>query len=132
MLDAEDGLPGLLLHLVEKEEACFLHIFFDNPEERTLLHSLILDLVPFKGERPPKTSSICYYAISYYPHGRESGTQESKHLEFGESLASVTEQEVKQEATKSPNGKSVLSEHLRVIIETKWSSITDRINVGES
>ncbi|KAL4924717.1 uncharacterized protein BDV17DRAFT_295212 [Aspergillus undulatus] len=130
LLNAEDGSPGLLLRLVEKDEACSLYIYFDDTEGRTLLHSLILDLVPLQGETAPKTFSICCYAITYYLHGHESETQETKHLEFGESLASVIEQEVEQEAKMAPYGKAVLSEHLRVIIETKWSSITDRINVG--
>ncbi|KAL2820431.1 hypothetical protein BJX63DRAFT_444668 [Aspergillus granulosus] len=130
LLDAEDGSPGLLLHLVEKDEACSLYLYFDDPEGRTLLHSLILDLVHLQGETAPNTFSICSYAIHYNLHGHESGTEEVKQLELGESLASVIEQDEEQEARRTPYGKAVLSEHLRVIIKAEWSSITDRINVG--
>jgi hypothetical protein len=60
LLDGEDGLPGILLHI---DEASSLFIYLEDSEARKVLHSLLLDCVPLRGETDPKYFSISSYAI---------------------------------------------------------------------
>ncbi|KAL3450265.1 hypothetical protein BJX65DRAFT_294034 [Aspergillus insuetus] len=124
LLDEEDRSPGLLLHL---DEACSLFIYLEDPEARTLLHSLLLDCVPLRGETDPKSFLISSYAIDMQGHGSERQT--TKHPDSGESQASVIEEESDRESRGTHYGKTILSEHLRVIIQNEWCSITDRLNI---
>ncbi|KAL3490611.1 hypothetical protein BJX62DRAFT_237896 [Aspergillus germanicus] len=125
LLNGEDGSPGFLLHL---DEACSLFIYLEDPEARTLLHSLLLDCVPLRGETDPKTFLISSYAIDMQGHGSE--TQATKHLDSGESQALIIEEDSEREGRGTHYGKTILSEHLRVIIQNEWGSITDRLNIG--
>ncbi|KAL4993617.1 hypothetical protein BDV10DRAFT_198181 [Aspergillus recurvatus] len=132
LVDGDDGSPGLRLHLLKDDDKCSLSIYFDDSAARSLLLSLIQDLISFPGETDLKTFFISSYAISQQLSCQEPGTQETQslRLELGESLASVIEQDSESELGRAPFGKAVLSEHLRVIVETKWGTITDRFNMG--
>ncbi|PLB51522.1 hypothetical protein P170DRAFT_352162 [Aspergillus steynii IBT 23096] len=129
LLDAGDGSPGLFLQIFEDGQMRSVFLYFDHPESRTLLHSLLVDIVPSPGETSPKTYPITSYVI-LERQPRESGGQGARHLEFGESLASVIEQAHEPDTTINPYGKTILSESLRVVVESDWGSITDRINIG--
>jgi hypothetical protein len=126
LLDGEDRSPGLLLHL---DEACSLLIYLEGPEARTLLHSLLLDCVPLRGETDPRSFLISSYAIDMQSHGSE--TQATKHLDSGESRAMIIEEDFERESRGTHYGKTILSEHLRVVIQNERGSITDRLNIGE-
>ncbi|KAK1145023.1 hypothetical protein N8T08_004738 [Aspergillus melleus] len=131
LLDADDGSPGLFLQIVEDGQKRSVFLYFHHAESRTLMHSLLVDLVPGPGETALRTFPVGSYVILEC-QTREPGAQGARHLEFGESLASVIEQTQGPEFTSNPYGKTTLSENLRVIIESDWGSITDRINIGPS
>ncbi|KAI9045969.1 uncharacterized protein KD926_005913 [Aspergillus affinis] len=129
LLDADDGSPGLFLQIVEDGQRRSVFLYYHHAESRTLMHSLLVDLVPGPGETALRTFPVSSYVI-LERQTRESGAQGARHLEFGESLASVIEQAQEPEFISNPYGKTTLSENLRVIIESDWGSITDRINIG--
>jgi hypothetical protein len=120
LLDGEDGLPGILLHI---DEASSLFIYLEDSEARKVLHSLLLDCVPLRGETDPRCFSISCYAIDMQGHGSE--TQATKHLDSGESQALIIEEDSEREGRGTHYGKTILSEHLRVVIQNEWGSITD-------
>ncbi|KAJ0421553.1 hypothetical protein BJY00DRAFT_323091 [Aspergillus carlsbadensis] len=130
LVDGENGSPRILLHLAEKDkdETCSLFIYFEDPEARTLLHSLLLDSTPLRGESNAQSFLISSYAIDMQSQGSE--TQATKNLDSGESQALVIEEEAERESRGTHYGKTILSEHLRVIIQNDWGSITDRLNIG--
>jgi hypothetical protein len=105
LVDGEDGSPGLVLHLAEKDkdETCSLFIYLDNPDARTLLHSLLLDSTPLRGETDPHSFLISSYVIDVQGPGSE--TQATKHLDSGESQALVIEEELSWKAGALTTGR---------------------------
>ncbi|KAL4768026.1 hypothetical protein BDW60DRAFT_220068 [Aspergillus nidulans var. acristatus] len=132
MLDEDTGSPGIRLDLFKEDEKCSLFIYFAGSAARALFLSLIQDLVPFPGETAPKRFSTTSYTISQQSSCQEQSTEETQfsRLELGESQTYVIEQDSEPEFGRTPYGKAVLSEHLRVIVETEWGTITDRFNIG--
>lgn len=129
LLDAEDGSPGIFLHVFDDGQKRSIFLYFHHPESRTLLHSLLVDLIPGPGEVALQTFPISSF-VMLERQTREPGSQGARHLEFGESLASVIEQAEEPETTTNPYGKTTLSENLRIVVETDWGSMTDRLNIG--
>ncbi|KAE8140257.1 hypothetical protein BDV38DRAFT_280254 [Aspergillus pseudotamarii] len=124
-----NGFPGLLLQLREGSHRISISFTFHDHSARGLLHTLLLSAIPRDHETKSEKFTIRSFALSE-PPDRDSDMQNTRHLEVGESMACVIEET--DGTDRSPYGKTVWSETLRVIIETSWGSITDRINLPPS
>ncbi|KAL4794305.1 hypothetical protein BDV19DRAFT_399473 [Aspergillus venezuelensis] len=127
-LKENDDTPGLVLHLLHESQGQTLCLYFNAPGLRSRLLSKILGLIPGSGEIGPQTFALSY--VISEAEGIDTAEPGRRYFEFGESIASVIEQKWEREPTVAPFGKAVFSESLRVIIETRWGSITDRINIA--
>ncbi|KAE8370352.1 hypothetical protein BDV27DRAFT_152236 [Aspergillus caelatus] len=125
----DNGFPGLLLQVREGSHRLSISLTFHDHHARGLLHALLLGAIPRDHETMSEKFAIRSFALSE-PPDRDSDMQNIRHLEVGESMACVIEE--KDGAGRSPYGNTVWSETLRVIIETTWGSITDRINLPPS
>jgi hypothetical protein len=117
----------LLLELLEGADRLSVSLTFFDHQKLSLVHSLLSGAV----SRPHGTGvhklPIRSLAISE-PPDRDSDTQDIRYLEIGESMACLIKE--KDGMDWKPYRNTVWSETLRLIIETKWGSISDRINIG--
>ncbi|KAF7585789.1 hypothetical protein BBP40_010082 [Aspergillus hancockii] len=129
IFESSNGFPGFLLQLLDGSNRLTVSLTFYDHQTRSLVHSLLSGAVSRPHETEIQQLPIRSLAISE-PPDRDSDTQDVRYLEIGESLISVIEE--KGGLERNPYGNTVWSEILRVIIETKWGSMTDRINLGLS
>ena len=122
----DTGFPGLLLQVREGSHRLSISLTFQDHHARDLLSALLLGAIPRDHETKSEKFSIRSFALSEPSH-RDSDIQSIRHLGVGESMACVIEE--KDGVGRSPYGKTVWSETLRVTIETSWGLITDRINL---
>ncbi|OGM42815.1 hypothetical protein ABOM_009007 [Aspergillus bombycis] len=125
----DNGFPGLLLQLREGSHRLSISLTCYDRHARSLLHALLSSASPQDHEAKSEKFPIRSLALSE-PPDRDFDMQSIRHLEVGESMACVIEE--KDGVGRSPYGNTVWSETLRVIIETSWGSITDRINLAPS
>ncbi|THC89564.1 hypothetical protein EYZ11_010988 [Aspergillus tanneri] len=127
LIESDDGSPGIFLQLLEEGQKRSFFLYFYDLESRSQIHSLLLDLIPGAGETSTQAFHIRSYVIMESQADGSGETKGGQHLDLRESLASVIEQ--KNDPVRSAYGKTILSESLRVVIASDWSSITDRINI---
>ncbi|RAL11914.1 uncharacterized protein BO97DRAFT_434963 [Aspergillus homomorphus CBS 101889] len=127
LLRGDDGAPALLLKVKEDGSTRSMLMAFDELEERTMLHSLLLGILP--QEREAKSSDISIRAFTIeQPADRVTGKPAREHIQFPAGTISI----IDEQYTRPDHGygPTVLSEHLRAFIATEWGSVTDRLNLG--
>lgn len=127
LLRGEGGAPALLLKVTEDGRTRSMLMTFHTVEERTQMHSVLLGMIPREGEMKTSDIPIRAYSIEQTPDpvtGRSAVT----HLQFPAGNVFVIDQE--HAFVDHGYGPTILSEHLRAFIATKWGSVTDRINMG--
>ncbi|RAK77079.1 uncharacterized protein BO72DRAFT_378266 [Aspergillus fijiensis CBS 313.89] len=127
LLRGDDGAPALLLKVKEDGRTRSMLMAFEELEERTMLHSLLLGILP--QEREAKSSDISIRAFTLeQPADRAAGKPAKEHIQFPAGTISI----IDEQYTRPDHGygPTVLSEHLRAFIATEWGSVTDRLNLG--
>lgn len=128
-LRGDDGAPALLLKIEENERKRAMVLTFHEATERAEMHSLLIGIGVGNGES--KFSDLSLQGFSLEP------------LVKGESTSPIGSDALKQfewKSTKVINedprdvsydyGQTVLSENLRICMESSSGTITDRINLG--
>ncbi|KAF5858760.1 hypothetical protein ETB97_003814 [Aspergillus alliaceus] len=126
--ETEKGSPGLLLHVVENNCRISISLACKDITSRNHLHAVLTGIAPAYNETDPQAFVIRCFVVSE-PHDRDSGIQGDRYLEVGPSVASVIEERGPE---RIPYGNTVRSESLRVLIQTEWGSLTDRMNLAPS
>ncbi|KAE8387804.1 hypothetical protein BDV23DRAFT_195547 [Aspergillus alliaceus] len=118
----------LLLHVVENNCRISISLACKDITSRNHLHAVLTGIAPAYNETDPQAFVIRCFVVSE-PHDRDSGIQGDRYLEVGPSVASVIEERGPE---RIPYGNTVRSESLRVLIQTEWGSLTDRMNLAPS
>ncbi|KAH8429108.1 uncharacterized protein LDX57_006778 [Aspergillus melleus] len=127
LLRGEDGAPALLVKVKEDGRTRSMLMTFQDDEERSAIHSILLGTLP--GEAETKTPDIPIRAYSIeQPADRFTGKPAKTHLQFPAGSVSVIDQEHRM--VDHGYGPTILSEHLRAFVATEWGSATDRINLA--
>ncbi|PLB51546.1 hypothetical protein P170DRAFT_80734 [Aspergillus steynii IBT 23096] len=127
LLRGEDGAPALLIKVKEDGRTRSMLMTFQDDEERSAIHSILLGTMPQETE--VKTSDIPIRAYSIeQPADRHTGKPTKTHLQFPAGSVSVIDQE--HRLVDHGYGPTILSEHLRAFVATEWGSATDRLNLG--
>lgn len=126
-LRGEDGAPALLLNVNEEGRNRSMIMTFNEVEERTTLHSLLLGMIASDKEFKVSDLPVRSFTIEQ-PPDRSQGQPAVTHLQFPAGTVSVIDQE--PIFVEHGYGPTILSEHLRVLVTTDWGSVTDRVNLG--
>lgn len=124
-LRGDDGSPALLLKFVQHEAPISVMLTFHNVEERTQFHSLLLGIA--LSDLEIKSPDIAMKSYSMEVPG--SHDDPSSQMQFAQS---VTASIINLDTSYLDHGQNatILSENLRVFINSQWGSVTDRINLG--
>ncbi|PGH14538.1 hypothetical protein AJ80_05858 [Polytolypa hystricis UAMH7299] len=126
-LRGEEGDPALLLKLREDGRDRSMLLTFHELEQRTKMHSCLMGVIPSEGEL--KTTEIPMRSFSMeQPGSKTAMTQAITHVQYSSPSAII----INNNPGKQEHGHSstILSEHLRVFVNSNWGSVTDRINLG--
>ncbi|RAL62392.1 hypothetical protein DID88_004958 [Monilinia fructigena] len=119
-LRGDNGHPALLLKIDDGNLRSSMVFTFDEPDQRARLHALLTGGVIGREETVYGEVPIQSFAIEE-PGG------------LAPRLAGLEWQSVRiinEDAFDIQNTKTVLSEHLRVIMDFKTGTLTDRFNIG--
>lgn len=120
-LRGEHGEPALLLRFDEGKTSGRMVMAFNDEPERLRFHSLLIGTLVQQDEKIYSEIPIVGYSIS--ETARSTPVQVFSQLPW--SRAKVINEDIEDLIPET-----VLSERLRVVIDFKCGSITDRINVG--
>ncbi|KKK20247.1 hypothetical protein ARAM_003217 [Aspergillus rambellii] len=127
LLRGEDGAPAMVLKVKEDGRTRSMLMTFQEVQERTTLHSLLLAMMPKEREFKLSDIPIRAYTIEQ-PADRFNGQPTKQHLQFPSGTVSVIDQD--HDFIEHGYGPTILSEFLRAFVATEWGSVTDRINLG--
>lgn len=119
-LRGEGGFPALLLKIRDGMAKYTMVCTFEDVSERTLLHTLVTGIALGNGEDVIAEAPIRIMTVEI---GDESKNNCLRGLEWHNFRV------INQGTSDVQSTKTVLSENLRVIMDFKAGSITDRINV---
>lgn len=127
LLRGEDGAPALVLKVTEEGRTRSMLMTFHDVQERTMMHSMLLGMLPRQNELKTSDVPIRAYSIKQ-PSDRISGRAAVIHLQFPAGTVLVID---RQPGTVDHQyGPTILSENLRAFVASDWGSVTDRINLG--
>ncbi|KAK2756116.1 hypothetical protein FQN54_005524 [Arachnomyces sp. PD_36] len=126
-LRGENGAPALLLSIREEGRKRTMLMTFHELEERTRLHSLLLGVVANEEEMEIPDIPMQSFSIEE-PAIRAQGKEAVSHIQF--STPSATVINIDPRNLEHGFGSTVLSENLRVFVNSDWGSVTDRVNLG--
>lgn len=128
-LRGDNGAPALLLSVTEQGRKRSMLMTFHELEERTRLHSLLLGVVA--NEEETEIPDIPMQSFSIEELGNKAlGTEAHVHIQFSTPSATVINKDPRH--LEHGYGPTVLSENLRVFVNSDWGSVTDRVNLGRS
>jgi hypothetical protein len=122
-LRGEGGLPALLLQSSDEKSKHNIVFTFEDVSERTRLHTLLTGVALREAEDVIAEAPIKSFAVT----NRSHDDRDSKCLKYldWQSLRVINET-----YGEVCNTKTVLSEHLRIVLDFKAGTLTDRVNVG--
>lgn len=120
-LRGEHGEPALLLRFDEGKSNGRMVISFNDEPERLRFHSLLIGTTVQQDEKIFSEVPIVGYSIS---QNSKSGPMAS-FAQLPWSRAKVINEDIEDEIPET-----VLSERMRIVVDFKCGSITDRVNVG--
>ncbi|KAL1958803.1 hypothetical protein VTO42DRAFT_3640 [Malbranchea cinnamomea] len=124
-LRGDDGSPALMIKVEEKGARYSMLMTFHDAEQRARIHSLLMGVIPAMDE-VKLVKDLPLRSYSMVPVGHQAtGSQESAPIQFSASSATVINTNPAQ-----GHPKTILSERLRVFVNSSWGSVTDRINLG--
>ena len=127
LLRGEDGAPALVLKVTEGGRTRSMLMTFHEVQERTLMHSMLLGMLPRQNEHKVSDVPIRAYSIEQ-PADQISGRAAVIHLQFPAGNVIVIDRQAGE--VDHQYGPTILSENLRAFIASDWGSVTDRINLG--
>ena len=127
LLRGEDGAPALVLKVTEEGRARSMLMTFHEVQERTMMHSMLLGMLPRQNELKISDVPIRAYSIEQ-PADQVTGRTAVIHLQFPAGNVIVIDRQPGE--VDHQYGPTILSEHLRAFIASDWGSVTDRINLG--
>lgn len=122
-LRGEDGSPAMLLKIATSKSNYKIILTFDDPSERARLHQLITGTALGRGEEIVAEAPMRAFSLAAY-------TQDSKNLNCLKTLDWKGFRVINEDEGDLESNKAVLSPNLRVALDFKTGSLTDRINVG--
>ena len=126
-LRGDDGAPALMLKVEEKGVYQSMLLTFHDAEQRARMHSLLMGVTPTIDEMK-YVKDLPLRSYSMAPVGQHiNPSQSSAPIQFPASSATIINSHPDQGCPVT-----VLSEHLRVFVNSNWGSVTDRINIGKS
>lgn len=127
-LRGEDGAPALLLKVHEDGRDRSMLLTFHEPEDRSKMHSFLLGVATTRDELKTKEIPMRSFSMEQLP-SKVGLPQASPNLQFSTSSCIV----INNNPTDLEHGfgSTVLSEHLRVFINSSCGSVTDRINLSK-
>lgn len=127
LLRGEDGAPALVLKVMEEGRTRSMLMTFHEVQERTMMHSMLLGMLPRQNELKVSDVPIRSYSIEQ-PADQFTGRAAVIHLQFPAGNVIVIDRQPGE--VDHQYGPTILSEHLRAFIASDWGSVTDRINLG--
>lgn len=127
LLRGEDGAPALVLKVTKEGRARSMLMTFHENQERTMMHSMLLGMLPRQNEHKISDVPIRAYSIEQ-PADQISGRAAVIHLQFPAGNVIVIDRQSGE--VDHQYGPTILSENLRAFIASDWGSVTDRINLG--
>ncbi|OLN88590.1 hypothetical protein CCHL11_01823 [Colletotrichum chlorophyti] len=121
-LRSDNGDPALLLKYDNGRQKVTMVLSFDDERERSRLHNLLVGTSVQKDETIFADVPLLGFSIS-------TSLQDSKYLP-GVSQIPWTSLRVINEDADDDQPRTVLSDRLRVIVESKQGSLTDRVNLS--
>jgi hypothetical protein len=127
-LRGENGAPALLLTVKEESRSRSMVMTFDELQQRTTMHSLLVGMLANDREFTLPDIPIRSFSIEQ-PAQPNSPTPGITHLQF--SAGSVSVIDLEPAYVDHGYGANVLSENLRALVTSDWGTVTDRINLGK-
>lgn len=124
-LRGDGGAPAFLLSVKEEGRKRSMLMTFHELEDRTRLHSLVLGVVA--NEEETEIPDIPMQSFSIEEPPSRNGDAIS-HIQFSTPSATVINKDPRN--VEHGYGPTVLSENLRVFVNSDWGSVTDRVNLG--
>lgn len=122
-LRGEDGSPAMLLKIATSKSNYKIILTFDDPSQRARLHQLITGTALGRGEEIVAEAPMRAFSLAAY-------TQDSKDQNCLKTLDWKGFRVINEDEGDLESNKAVLSPSLRVALDFKTGSLTDRINVG--
>lgn len=122
-LRGEDSLPAFLLKIDDGTQKYTMVFTFADGNDRAILHSRLSGTRLDTSEAVIATTPIATFGVTDHAFG-------AKDASCLKNMACQTVSIINIEEVDVQNTKCVLSDHLRVVLDFKTGSITDRINVG--
>ena len=127
LLRGEDGAPAFVLKVNEDGRDRSMLMTFYDVQERTMMHSMLMGMLPRHNEVKVSDVPIRAYSIEQ-PADRFTGRAAMIRLQFRSGNVIVIDEETP--SADHQYGPTILSEHLRAFVASDWGSVTDRINLG--
>ena len=121
-LRGEDGRPALLLKIDNEKSKFTVVLTFDDVSERTQLHTRLTGVALQAGEEVVGEGKIKIFSVA----NQSTNTKASQSLKF---LDWQSFRMINEPTGDIQHSKTVLSEHLRAVLDFKSGSFTDRVNV---
>jgi hypothetical protein len=120
-LRGDGGLPAFLLKIDGSKSKHTLVETFDNTEDRSRLHTLLTGIALGNGEDVVAEALIQGFSVL---------TTEDADADHLEGLEWQNFRVINYDHGDLQSAKTVLSENLRVVLDFKTGTLTDRVNVG--
>ncbi|PQE27218.1 putative trans-sulfuration enzyme protein [Rutstroemia sp. NJR-2017a WRK4] len=122
-LRGDNGLPALLLKADDGRSRTSMVFTFDEVEQRSRFHAVLTSSAVGREETAFAEASIRSFGIE--ESASSTGLKRLTGLEW-QGIRVINE-----DALDIQNTKTVLSEHLRVIMDFRTGTLTDRFNIGQ-
>ncbi|KAH8657634.1 hypothetical protein BGZ60DRAFT_383457 [Tricladium varicosporioides] len=122
-LRGEDGQPAMLLSFANPKSVYKIIMTFDEPNERASLHRLLTGTAIGNSEEVIAEAPMKAFAIATYSGGEHDAAC-LKTLDWQGFRV------INEDNGDLQDDNTVLSDHLRVAVDFKTGSLTDRINIG--